>query len=432
MSQQDLFDYVMNTPYNTNPAILKQKIKENSGVSSWNDLKDKPFYEETAYSNTLEWDGDTTGLLEDACGDYWLVSDYTPTIEQLEGATITYVVNGEEKSVIGDPCDVGNGLIDLGNALVLIAPNGDEWLSGEPFAVGKGIYFLNDSDIVVKSLTIPNYQFTKTTVKPLDGKYVKGMGYTETSKEVIFPETEFSFEHSISTQSEHRMVAGDFKLVVGNKYEVFFDGVKYECIAHSVYDDMGSVYLGTYNEFGEANFPFFVLYVEFPDYDVFFEKTIVFGIPSPAETVYHTFEIVGDVEIVHTIEPKYLPCDLMFKVGCTGKAHPNMNPANMTKPTIVSGSLEAVLEKLANGEIPVVKVQYMGVWDKTISVPFAYGGEFTCGTWLYNTSIVFDHFIACGHDQYSVRIVLDIDDPNFVEMQLHPCQSYMSPIIIID
>lgn len=31
MSQQDVIDYVMNTPHNTNPVILKQKIKEISG-----------------------------------------------------------------------------------------------------------------------------------------------------------------------------------------------------------------------------------------------------------------------------------------------------------------------------------------------------------------------------------------------------------------
>lgn len=415
---------------NTKIYASQDWVKQNT-VKSWNDLKDKPFYEETTHSDTLTWDGDTTGLLEDACSDgYWLVSDYTPTIEQLEGATIIYVVNGEEKSVVGDPHDVGNGLIILGNSCVAIAPNGDEWWGGDPFAVGKGIYFLSGSNTVVKSLILPNYQFTKTTVKPLDGKYVKGMGYTETSKEVIFPETEFSFEHSISTQSEYRMVAGDFKLVVGNKYEVFFDGVKYECIAHSVYDDMGSVCLGTYNEFGEANFPFFVLYVEFPDYDVFFDESLIVGIPSPAETVYHTFEIVGDVEIVHTIEPKYLPCDLMFKVGCTNFSHPKYQPSNMTKPNIVSGSIDTVLEKLANGEIPVVKVQYMGVWDKNISMPAAYGGEFTCDTFLYGSSIVFDHFIASAHEQLSVRIALDTDDPGFIEMQIYPCQAYMSPIII--
>lgn len=31
MNQQDLYDYVMRTPYNTNPTILEQKIKEISG-----------------------------------------------------------------------------------------------------------------------------------------------------------------------------------------------------------------------------------------------------------------------------------------------------------------------------------------------------------------------------------------------------------------
>lgn len=39
MSQQDVFDYVMNTPHNTNPAILKQKIKAISGggvQADWN------------------------------------------------------------------------------------------------------------------------------------------------------------------------------------------------------------------------------------------------------------------------------------------------------------------------------------------------------------------------------------------------------------
>lgn len=411
MSTKEVYDYVMHTPRNTNPAVLNSML----GHLSWNDLKDKPFYSEVKEEVILEQQSFT--FYDDADeGEYMFKLPHPLNFPSGASKAVVFF-DGQEYS-----------------ATVIDESNGWYYIVGEdlPFFITsseEGGWTIIKADQGTHEIGIT---YTNETVHKLDGKYVKGMGYTETSKEVIFPETEFSFEHSISTQSERRMVAGDFKLVVGNKYEVFFDGVKYECIAHSVYDDMGSVCLGTYNEFGEANFPFFVLYVEFPDYETFFDENLIVGIPSPAETVYHTFEIVGDVEIIHTIEPKYLPCDLMFKVGCTGTAHPNMNPANMTKPTIVSGSLEAVLEKLANGEIPVVKVQYMGVWDKTNSVPLAYGGEFACGTWLYNTSIIFDHFIACGHDQYSVRIALDIDDSNFVEMQLHPIQAYMSPIIIID
>lgn len=183
MNNQDVIDYVMNTPHNTNPTILKQKLNEQDfeNRSDWNQndptapdyVKNRPFYEETTYSNTLEWDGDTTGLLEDASGSgYWLVSDCVPTIEQLAGATFIYVENGEEKSVVGEPSG-GSGIITLASSgHVVIATNGDEWWSGDPFAVGKGIYFQNIDNVVVKSLTLPNYQFPKTTLKTLDSKYL--------------------------------------------------------------------------------------------------------------------------------------------------------------------------------------------------------------------------------------------------------------------
>lgn len=185
MTNKEVIEYVQHTPYNTNPAILKQKLEQQDfeNRADWNQndpmaldyVKNRPFYEETTYSNTLEWDGDTTGLLEDAGGGYWLVSDCVPTIEQLAGATLIYVKNGEEKSVVGEPYDCGNGLITLDSSgYVAIATNGDEWWAGDPFAVGKGIYFRksDDGNKVMKSLTLPNYQFPKTTLKTLDSKYL--------------------------------------------------------------------------------------------------------------------------------------------------------------------------------------------------------------------------------------------------------------------
>lgn len=42
MSTKEVYDYVMNTPKNTNPAVLSSML----GHLSWNDLKDKPFYTE--------------------------------------------------------------------------------------------------------------------------------------------------------------------------------------------------------------------------------------------------------------------------------------------------------------------------------------------------------------------------------------------------
>lgn len=333
MSTKEVYDYVMHTPRNTNPAVLNSML----GHLSWNDLKDKPFYSEVKEEVILEQQSFT--FYDDADEGGYMFRLPHPLNFPSGASKAVVFFDGQEYS-----------------ATVIDESNGWYCIVGEdlPFFITsseEGGWTIIKADQGTHEIGIT---YTNETVHKLDGKYVKGMGYTETSKEVIFPETEFSFEHSISTQSECRMVAGDFKLVVGNKYEVFFDGVKYECIAHSVYDDMGSVCLGTYNEFGEANFPFFVLYVEFPDYDVFFEKTIVFGIPNPTETVYHTFEIVADGEIVHTIEPKYLPePDMVITVKTISSDKITTNSV-----VITSGTYTALSEKLWAGMPVDVRVRY--------------------------------------------------------------------------
>lgn len=66
MNSQEIIDYVMNTPSNTNPAILKQMIDANSsgGVTSWNDLTDKPFGETIEKHYLLEETEITTNLTD--------------------------------------------------------------------------------------------------------------------------------------------------------------------------------------------------------------------------------------------------------------------------------------------------------------------------------------------------------------------------------
>lgn len=58
-----------------------------TGVSSWNDLTDKPFYEEPS-DIAIEWDGSIEGReIIDAGQEYYKVSDLTPTTEELGRAT---------------------------------------------------------------------------------------------------------------------------------------------------------------------------------------------------------------------------------------------------------------------------------------------------------------------------------------------------------
>lgn len=151
---------------------------------------------------------------------------------------------------------------------------------------------------------------------------------------------------------------------------------------------------------------------------------------GPPATQEPVLGITRIVEKSHPLDPKYLQCDLMFKVGCTGFAHPKFDPLQMTKPTIIRGSLEAVLEKLANGEIPVVKVQYMGIWDKKYTFPAAYGGEFICDTWLYNDAIFFTHDIPNVEGKMTTQITMFPDDLNAIEMMIYAGNIKTTPILI--
>jgi hypothetical protein len=58
-------------------------------ASSWNDLTDKPFYEETKVVNTLEWDGSTAGRTMIMGNSFCKVCDCVLTADDLRGAIIT-------------------------------------------------------------------------------------------------------------------------------------------------------------------------------------------------------------------------------------------------------------------------------------------------------------------------------------------------------
>lgn len=124
--------------------------------------------------------------------------------------------------------------------------------------------------------------------------------------------------------------------------------------------------------------------------------------------------------------------DLVFKVGCTGNAHPKLNIDHMTKPTIVSGSLDAVIEKLMNGEIPVVKVQYQAYEVYSGGWTSAYGAEYTCETSIYDTDVMFVHDIPHPMQKNTVVIAMSTDDPNFMEMKIYPYDTQTSGVYIID
>lgn len=160
-----------------------------TGVSSWNDLTDKPFDEEitTVNSDTITWDGNTEGSVTFKCNEYGIdwykVSDVVPTLSELESATVRF--HAAEDGVIecNDDLDGWVGPTNNGNIEDYLEFDwGDDVILVVISAVGTwgapetGIYFAkNTDDAYTHSITIPGYKGFKaeqTVVTPLDEKYI--------------------------------------------------------------------------------------------------------------------------------------------------------------------------------------------------------------------------------------------------------------------
>lgn len=157
------------------------------GVTSWNDLPDKPFGETTATSDTLTWDGslDENDINMIATMGAILVklSDATPTLEDLAGGGI--FVNDGNTFEFTHYIDSGGGMLMawndswedddtsmLGPLIVSTDVSEGELGEGIP-AIPKGIYaYYIPGMIFFESCTFNNYQLVTTEIKILDDKYL--------------------------------------------------------------------------------------------------------------------------------------------------------------------------------------------------------------------------------------------------------------------
>ena len=91
--------------------------------------------------------------------------------------------------------------------------------------------------------------------------------------------------------------------------------------------------------------------------------------------------------------------------------------ADTTVVSIESGSLEAVAEALRDGRSPVVKCKRYYVTNGfDTSLPVVEGGVYDCDVCYYNGSVGCS-FFASG---YCIRIIMNIDDPEYLEVWVHP------------
>ena len=156
------------------------------GVSSWNDLTDKPFYEETVMGDTLTWDGNTEGLY--CVADmFYCVSEVVPTLGDLrKGGSLVY----DSTKYTFTSANVMN-LSDLGAgkdcAIIAVSDNINGYMAGVAFKAGAaaylggasitfekaGVYLRKGSMGHTSPLIINDYTgFEMEKVTPIEPKYL--------------------------------------------------------------------------------------------------------------------------------------------------------------------------------------------------------------------------------------------------------------------
>ena len=185
---------------NDSKFATKEDLENVGGASSWNDLTDKPFYEEEAITNSIEYDGSVTDIevRNDEYGMlFYRVADITDdfTKETLIGGTITAPdVYGDGSivtmEIITDlvMSEEGVPVVTVGEfAIILLEDNFTFEAVGVTFPK-KGVYFAYAQGVYCHNLTATSDVFISSTVKKLDSKYIPNEYTTEEEVRAIVDE----------------------------------------------------------------------------------------------------------------------------------------------------------------------------------------------------------------------------------------------------
>lgn len=367
-------------------------IWKSTGASSWNDLKDKPFYEEEVVVNeplNITWNGNTEGLVQAEGSVFYKISDLVLTEEQLKACTVAKS-NGQS-FVLSDIWDDGAIFIteDLigGEFGVFVARKDGAIFSPSPDASytfpESGIYFgkfSKESFIFSLTATEP-IEYTKTVVKKLDPKFLPdGHPYEEV---VVTPVTAFEFElEATETDNPYKWFGHrnpPFELDgllavldsenVGRTVCVNYDGVQYMCDVRmdnhfswyignsglmknfdSMFDDADSV-LDRMKDDGliiDTGEPF--LFLSHSYYTVY--NYIVASDTNP-----HNVEVGFCDTVVHKLDKKFLPDDIG---GSGGGAEIIEATVNTSRTDILDLPITTreIFDKVKSGVDVVIKTTF--------------------------------------------------------------------------
>lgn len=262
------------TPITRMEKFLKQYGGGSGGVTSWNDLTDKPFGETTTVKEVL-------AECQPEMGDEgaFVIDSGAPVLTAGE----TYIVdwNGTEYAcAVQDLSAMQPGMFLLGNGANFgFAGN------GEPFAIMGGGGTLQMMPLDGSTTLTISIRQEVTEVKKISGKYVEGMGYSDTVSE----RTVWHEETAVAEGDEILLDMSNFSSLAGKNVIVTLNGHEYET---ACYFDAGKTC------------------INFGDYEISQHVASSAGpILAPAtegETYTIKIEEVAEVETIHPIDEKLI------------------------------------------------------------------------------------------------------------------------------
>lgn len=189
MTKEEVLNYVMTTPNNSNPNVLMPmlgSLVDSNGVPPevTNAVETHGMgytTEEPVPAINITWDGDTEGREAVFDDQYYKVSDEPISKENIVGATVSFVEESDTESIIITEDNIKTYgsyplyFIQLENDAVLIYVISEN-LEISDEELHKGVYFfgVKEYDNYVSSLT--KEASTQETVHQIDSKYIPSSG----------------------------------------------------------------------------------------------------------------------------------------------------------------------------------------------------------------------------------------------------------------
>lgn len=269
---------------------------EGGGVSSWNDLTDKPFDKETK--------GVNIAVLPQTSVDFdtgaYLVHGFAEN-SFIEGNKYIVVWNGKEYEAY---CYVEDGTYIIGNGVLADMTTKTD----HPFCVvsfgGSACYVYKDTD-TAETVTIKINGVQETIYHQLDPKYIPNMYYTEERNDVEILPTSTAVSIDNPMMGELYIHGDPITLVAGKTYTVTYNGVEYECVATALdFNGVPSIALGDVGMLAtgaSGDYPFLL---GTNDEIVAMGLSAMILALDGASSI--TVSILGGVEIIHHIPPKFI------------------------------------------------------------------------------------------------------------------------------